>query len=192
MENMGDNKQQWGIPDNYFKNSKLSIFQKIELEEEKEQYEKLYALRQDNFILPDNYFQENNANIQSEIKLNEWKQDNVFTVPENYFSENAKHLQQTLSFIKVTSNEPSIFSRLKKYRFHAAAAVFIMSLSFIGLNYFKNETTENKALIGMESGIDIEDIEENDIEEQIEFSSNIESDINIEQQIDEEDITNSI
>jgi hypothetical protein len=192
MENNGNNEKQWGVPDNYFKNSKLSIFQKIELEAEKEQYAKLYALRQENFILPENYFQENSEAIKVELKLSNWKQDHVFSVPENYFSESAQSLQQTLSFIKLENNSHSIFSQLKRYRIHAAAAVFIMSLSFIGLNYFKNETVNNNTLVGMESGIDIEDIEENDIEEQIEVSNNIESDINIEQQIDEEDITNSI
>jgi hypothetical protein len=192
MENNGNSEKQWGVPDNYFKNSKLSIFQKIELEEEKELFAKLYALRQDNFVLPNHYFQEKGEMMKSEIKLNEWKQDNIFSVPDNYFSESAQSLQQTLSFIKLESNSHSIFGRLKKYRIHAAAAVFIMSLSFIGLNYFKHETAGSKALVGTESGIDVEDIEEIDIVEQIEFSGNIESDINIEQQIDEEDITNSI
>jgi hypothetical protein len=192
MENNGNSEKQWGTPDNYFKNNKLSIFQKIELEEENELYAKLYALKQENFILPHYYFHENREILKSEIKLNDWKQETVLTVPNYYFSERSKSLQQTLSFIKLEINNVSFFSRLKKYRIHAAAAVFVMSLSFIGLNFFKNTAVDNNTLMGIEGGIDIEDLEENDIEEQIEFSGNIESDIDIEQQIDEEDITNSI
>ncbi len=189
MEN-DNNSKQWGVPNDYFNQSKLRMLQKIELEEEKELFARLYDLRTNVFEVPTNYF--SSSELVSTLKLEQLKTYTIFTVPENYFLDNAIVLRQKLSFIKGEGQYNTLFFKLKKYRLHAAAAVIVMSLSFFGLNYFKDNSVPVTYEYSIENTIDIDELEENDIVEQMSNPSNLDAETTIEQQLDEEDITNAI
>jgi hypothetical protein len=188
MEN--DNNKQWGVPNDYFSQSKLRLLQKIEVEAEKELFARLYDLRTNVFEVPTNYF--NSSELVSTLKLEQLKTPTIFTVPENYFSDNAIVLKQKLAFIKGDGQTGTLFSKLKKYRLHAAAAVIVMSLSFFGLNYFKTNNIPVVNEYSLDNNIDIDELEENDIVEQMSEPSSSDAETIIEQQLDEEDITNAI
>jgi hypothetical protein len=189
MEN-DNNSKQWSVPNDYFNQSKIRMLQKIELEEEKELFAHLYDLRTNVFDVPLTYF--NPSELVSALKLEQLKAYPIFTVPDNYFSNNAVVLKQKLTFVKVDKQTNSAFSKLKKYRLHAAAAVIVMSLSFFVLNYFKNDTIPVTNEYSIDDNIDIDELEENDIVEQMNAPSNLDAETTIEQQLDEEDITNAI
>ncbi len=185
---------QWGIPDFYFENSKSRMLQKIELESDKASFQKLYALRQNVFIVPNQYFEFNATHLSTAIKLSRYSSMPVFSVPENYFAVQAVLVHQKLSFIK-PSKTNGIISIVKRYSIHAAAAVVILSVSIFGLNYFSNENSvqiETLADASIVNGIDLEEIEEHDLIEQIDGKHDELLDAGIEQQLEDEDIENSI
>jgi hypothetical protein len=187
---------QWGVPDFYFENNKSRILQKIELESDKASFQKLYALRQNVFIVPDEYFASNAAQLYTGIRLSQYASASVFSVPENYFTTQAAVIHQKLSFLK-PSKANGLLSVAKRYRMHAAAAIVVLSLSIFGLNYFgaasnSNAKTEALADASIVNGIDLEELEEHDLIEHLDVKSDELLDTGIEQQLEDEDIENSI
>ncbi len=194
MNDKDNIKGQWGVPDFYFDGNKSRILQKIEIEAEREAFPKLYALKQNVFEVPNHYFEDNAAWLQTDIGLLKYIGTSGFIVPEAYFADQAKFMTQKLSFLKPTQNF-AILPFIKRYRMHAAAAVIVMSLSFFGLDYYKsNSNKQNQELAdaSLVNGIDVEELEEHDLMEQIDEQSNEHLELIIEQQLETEDIENSI
>jgi hypothetical protein len=111
LENNNKNNEQakFGLPDGYFQKSALSIFNKIEWQEEHKEFTNLLSHKnKTGFIVPENYF----SNTESKLellefeKLSSFSKTNPFKVPANYFDEDILKL--------IILNEES--SELSKYK----------------------------------------------------------------------------
>lgn len=185
---------QWSIPDFYFENNKSRILHRIELESDKASFQKLYELRKNIFIVPDQYFEFNGGYLATDLRLSRYSSETVFSVPENYFASQTVVLNQKLSFLK-SSKPNSLLSILKRYSIHGVAAILIVSLSILGLKYFStinNSPVESLADVSIVNGIDLEEIEEQDLIEHIDANTDELLDAAIEQHLEGEDIENSI
>lgn len=120
LENNNKNNEQakFGLPDGYFQKSASNIFNKIEWQEEHNQFPTLLGYKKKSgFIVPENYFskKESKFELLEFEKLNSLKKNNPFKVPENYFDEDVLKLV-TLSQVEVSSelNEYKTLASLKK------------------------------------------------------------------------------
>jgi hypothetical protein len=189
---MSNNNNIWNAPDDYFERNKSKILDRLELEQEKENFPLLYQNRTNNFIVPEAYFDSNKTQMKTELALRSIMTESIFTTPENYFEEQKKEISQKLSFVPLKDNL-SLISRLSKYRIHAAAAVIAISLGFYLFNNSHEGSSVIKTdIIAVQSNVDIDDLDEADLLEQLQPSVSDDIDNSIEQLLEEEDLTNYI
>lgn len=91
MENNNNIPNSFNLPEDYFKNSKAGILNKIEWMQELEAYTLLLALNKEHgFIVPTNYFNMSASKLEllnTPVLANTTKQ-NSFNVPADYFTQN--------------------------------------------------------------------------------------------------------
>lgn len=134
--NLNNEQANFGLPEGYFKKSAVSIFNKIEWEEEHKHYvELLKHKNKSSFVIPENYF--TSAELKLELfpfeKLVSRKKNNPFVVPQNYFETNiSQYISQwaeisNSSFdsaqndiTSVTLSEVEVPSELKNYKILAS------------------------------------------------------------------------
>lgn len=135
--NLNNEQANFGLPEGYFKKSAVSIFNKIEWEEEHKHYvELLKHKNKSGFVIPDNYF--TSVELKLELfpfeKLVSRKKNNPFLVPQNYFEEAEVMVNRNMNpeFVEgsiITNDELSEFSKLnsliKKNSFAVSQNYFI-------------------------------------------------------------------
>jgi len=91
VDNNNNIPDSFGLPEDYFKNSKAGILNKIEWTQEHEAYPLLLALNKEHgFIAPNNYFNASASKLEllsTPVLANVAKQ-NSFGVPADYFTQN--------------------------------------------------------------------------------------------------------
>ncbi|MFO0355642.1 MAG: hypothetical protein ACK50A_01715 [Sphingobacteriaceae bacterium] len=97
MDNNNNIFDQFDLPHDYFNRSKTSIFNKIEWQNEHEQYPTLLKFKGSNgFVVPQDYFHSNQHKFEliDHPVLSSIKKQNAFETPNNYFEEQGKLLEQ--------------------------------------------------------------------------------------------------
>lgn len=88
--NLNNDPNNFGLPEDYFQKSVGNIFSKIEWIEEHKQYAKLSELKKETgFVVPENYFEEQESKLEllAYPNLSKQNKSSGFIVPENYFEE---------------------------------------------------------------------------------------------------------
>ncbi|MCE3258609.1 MAG: hypothetical protein K0S12_250 [Bacteroidetes bacterium] len=116
FENNNGNKEpnSFGLPEDYFKSSANSIFNKIEWLEEHKAYPHLANLKKESgFVVPETYFNasETELELMPFPNLRNVKKESGFAVPETYFEET--EVRELAKVISENENELTGFDTLK-------------------------------------------------------------------------------
>ena len=136
--NLNNEQANFGLPQDYFKKSATSIFNKIEWEEEHKNYAQLLKFKnKSGFSVPQNYFIDKEVRLEliAFEKLASFNKTNPFKVPQNYF--------ETDGLQSITVSGFDLESELNNYK--TLALLKKQNNFLVNENYFADNEVKLKA-----------------------------------------------